>query len=372
MSHEGGYTRQFRRLWDNPVFRNKQEAAVFSWMKDAAQWRPTTVRTKLGPLALEVGELLLTERQVADDFGLHKNTVRGLFRRMVQDGMIVVSRTSAGTKVRLCNYLKYQSETSVDEEVRTSAGTKLGPSQDHGRTAYIDERREGIEEGNQEMREGAHPARTALPRASLFVDESRKGDDFDEWWAVWLKAGGPNRDKKRARSAYWKARKHFTRADLITGIERFRQAKPAFAEWCGAAKFFDGERWRDSGEPAPPPTPSPGEDGAQIRHELGEPGDRLARDLGAAAFRSWFVTLRIDRLGAGEVFLSAPTKFIRNWVNTHYADAIGRAWNVRRVTIAIRDGDPVPEPTPVPIVAPACPPHEPGFMLPIIGGRAAA
>lgn len=147
MNHEGGFTRQYRRMWDHPVFRTYQEAAVFSWMKDVAQWRETTIRTKFGPIRMGVGEFLMAERATAEAFGLHRNSLRALIRRMLDDGMIseIQDRCPqrAGTVYRIKNYEEYQgiSDGSGPEEDRkgTANGTGAGPEVDRKRTKNNEE-----------------------------------------------------------------------------------------------------------------------------------------------------------------------------------------------------------------------------------------
>ncbi|MBF5094023.1 hypothetical protein F1643_05535 [Azospirillum sp. INR13] len=142
MNPEGGYTRQYRRLWDNPVFRSKQEAAVFSWMLAAAQWREGRISTKYGPVRLEIGELLIAERSLAEEFGLHRNTMRNLIQRMLDDGIIALFRDrcpqNAGTIVRILNYKEYQGVDGdagpQEDRSWTTNGTSSGPQEDRFRT----------------------------------------------------------------------------------------------------------------------------------------------------------------------------------------------------------------------------------------------
>jgi len=65
------------------------------------------------------------------------------------------------------------------------------------------------------------------------------------------------------------------------------------------------------------------------RPEIGE-WDRVLRQLreevGEAAFRSWLRDLRVERLERGEAIIAAPTRFLRNWVATHYADRLLALW----------------------------------------------
>lgn len=142
MNPEGGYTRQYRRMWENPVFRNKQEAAVFAWMISAAQWRDARISTKFGPVDLRSGELIVAERPLSDDFGMHRNTLRALIQRLVDDGTISVFRDRcphrAGTVVEIKNYKSYQCiETDarpVQDRSGTANETEAGPKEDRKRT----------------------------------------------------------------------------------------------------------------------------------------------------------------------------------------------------------------------------------------------
>lgn len=152
-NQEGGYIRLYRRVWENPVFRTKQEAAVFVWMVCAAQWRETTIKTKWGPVDLGVGELIIAERGLADDFGLHRNTLRALLQRLVDSHTIELFSDRcpyhAGTICRVLNYAEYQRLMDVSEEgqdrSKTDTEADAGPIKDRSRTKNKEEK-EGKEE----------------------------------------------------------------------------------------------------------------------------------------------------------------------------------------------------------------------------------
>jgi hypothetical protein len=143
VSFDGGYTRQYRRIWSHPAFRTKQEAAVFSWLKDAAQWRDTCLQTRFGPVKLRRGEVLIAERELSEDFGLARNTLRALLERMVGMGMVTLVRDGrapqrAGTVLQVCNYDTYQLGAEA-ASLGTANGADYGPQEDRlvdrGRTA---------------------------------------------------------------------------------------------------------------------------------------------------------------------------------------------------------------------------------------------
>lgn len=49
---------------------------------------------------------------------------------------------------------------------------------------------------------------------------------------------------------------------------------------------------------------------------------RLKDEVGEIAYRSWLQPLTVAGLKEGEVRILVPTRFMRDWVNTHYADRI--------------------------------------------------
>src|SRR5258706_15415331 len=54
---------------------------------------------------------------------------------------------------------------------------------------------------------------------------------------------------------------------------------------------------------------------------------RLRAEVGEAAFRSWLHPLRLDGVRDGQVKMALPTRFMRDWVMTHYADRLRSLWS---------------------------------------------
>ena len=54
--------------------------------------------------------------------------------------------------------------------------------------------------------------------------------------------------------------------------------------------------------------------------------DRLRADVGDAAFNSWLKQLELTNVHDGRVLMSVPTRFMRDWVVSHYADKIRTLW----------------------------------------------
>ena len=53
---------------------------------------------------------------------------------------------------------------------------------------------------------------------------------------------------------------------------------------------------------------------------------RLKGEVGEAAFKSWLKPRTLLAVEDGEIRLAVPTRFMRDWVRTHYADRIRTLW----------------------------------------------
>ena len=67
---------------------------------------------------------------------------------------------------------------------------------------------------------------------------------------------------------------------------------------------------------------------------------RLKREFGEAAFKSWVLPITTSELRGGEVELTVPTRFMRDWISTHYVERIRALWNgenprIRKVTLKV-------------------------------------
>lgn len=99
------------------------------------------------------------------------------------------------------------------------------------------------------------------------------------------------------------------------------------------------------------PLDAPGiedKDAAVKRGEVGSTGHaewhrvklRLKQEFGESAFKSWVNPIEFGGLNDGAVNLKVSTRFMRDWVMTHYADRIRALWNgenpdVRRVLVDV-------------------------------------
>ncbi|HYE50556.1 MAG TPA: chromosomal replication initiator protein DnaA, partial [Azospirillaceae bacterium] len=54
---------------------------------------------------------------------------------------------------------------------------------------------------------------------------------------------------------------------------------------------------------------------------------RLKDEVGETAYRSWLKPLTVGEFDGGQVRIVVPTRFMRDWIRTHYADRIRALWS---------------------------------------------
>ena len=100
--------------------------------------------------------------------------------------------------------------------------------------------------------------------------------------------------------------------------------------------------------------------------------DRLRFELGEDVFSSWFGRMEFETVDSGAVRLSVPTRFLRKWIQSHYADRVLAQWQredptIMRLELNVRSAvmrPPLPKPK---LVAPTAPGREPCQAAPING-----
>ncbi|PLX38043.1 MAG: chromosomal replication initiator protein DnaA [Hyphomicrobiales bacterium] len=68
---------------------------------------------------------------------------------------------------------------------------------------------------------------------------------------------------------------------------------------------------------------------------------RLRAELGEEVFSSWFARVDVEACDKGSVHLSVPTRFLKQWIQSHYRDRLIDLWQqehpeVRRVELSVR------------------------------------
>jgi len=80
--------------------------------------------------------------------------------------------------------------------------------------------------------------------------------------------------------------------------------------------------------------------------EAGQQGDaevwnrvkrRLRAELGEDVFTSWFARLELDAVNDGCAHLTVPTRFLKSWIEAHYADRVRSVYRSETPLVATLD-----------------------------------
>ncbi len=68
---------------------------------------------------------------------------------------------------------------------------------------------------------------------------------------------------------------------------------------------------------------------------------RLRAEVGEDVYSSWFARMEIEDCGAESVRLSVPTRFLRNWIQSHYAERLLTLWRgelpaIKKIDLVVR------------------------------------
>ena len=87
--------------------------------------------------------------------------------------------------------------------------------------------------------------------------------------------------------------------------------------------------------------------------------ERLRAEVGEAVFSSWFARMEVESIQGDTVKLSVPTRFLKSWVQSHYAEKLLICWQavnpaILRIELTVRSAvikstvakQPQPEPQP--------------------------
>ena len=93
--------------------------------------------------------------------------------------------------------------------------------------------------------------------------------------------------------------------------------------------------------------------------------NRLRSELGDDVFTSWFARMELDSVEKGAVRLSVPTRFLRNWIQSHYSEKVLSNWqaedsSITRLELSVRSAAMRPvavKPRPAETAMPVREPH---------------
>ncbi len=120
--------------------------------------------------------------------------------------------------------------------------------------------------------------------------------------------------------------------------EELSLARSVHSQPAEAYALYAIPRIQETEMSAPAHSPSAGDHGAAwLRTQR-----RLRAELGEDIYLSWFARIELESLdAAGLAHLSVPTRFLKSWIQSHYADRILRAFqtevpDVQRIELSLR------------------------------------
>ena len=60
---------------------------------------------------------------------------------------------------------------------------------------------------------------------------------------------------------------------------------------------------------------------------------QLKGEVGEDAFRNWLQPMNLEHVDGGQAVIAAPTRFLRDWVATHYADRLLALWRAENEAV---------------------------------------
>ena len=72
---------------------------------------------------------------------------------------------------------------------------------------------------------------------------------------------------------------------------------------------------------------------SSVLDQWGQICSQLKTEVGETAFDSWLKPLTLGSFNDGVMNICVPTRFMRNWVITHYSDRIHKIWEKKNPTI---------------------------------------
>jgi len=76
---------------------------------------------------------------------------------------------------------------------------------------------------------------------------------------------------------------------------------------------------------------------AQVTAQWDDVLSSLRDEIGEAAFQSWLKPMIVREVNDGQVRISVPTRFMKDWVVAHYVDRLGELWS--SINTDVRDVD---------------------------------
>jgi DNA-binding transcriptional regulator YhcF (GntR family) len=127
-----GFAVIYRSTTDHPLFRDDMaRLGAWTWLIMRAAWRPVRYDIRGKIITLERGQLCVSRKQLADEWGWSPSAVERFLTRLKTEQMIGRVTGQGKTVITICNYSKYQ---DVSDEAGQAPGQAIGQQSDSNRT----------------------------------------------------------------------------------------------------------------------------------------------------------------------------------------------------------------------------------------------
>ena len=62
--------------------------------------------------------------------------------------------------------------------------------------------------------------------------------------------------------------------------------------------------------------------------------ERLRAEVGDDVYSSWFARMDLEAIEDGTVRLSVPTRFLKSWIQSHYAERVLACWQAQETKVS--------------------------------------
>lgn len=177
-----GFVTFHRAALEHPLFEgDASRLGAWFWMVGKACWKPTPFNIAGKMVTLERGQLCVSVRQLAEQWGWSKSAVDRFLTRLETETMIAREAGHGRLILSITNYSKYQ---DVNETDRDSSGTPTGTA--------AGQQRDIKEQGNKETIDSPLPPASKPSRKALAVE--CPGNVSPQVWSDFLE----HRKQKRA------------------------------------------------------------------------------------------------------------------------------------------------------------------------------
>lgn len=122
-----GFVAIYREALDHPLLSDPSRLGAWIWLISKAAWKPTRFDVNGKIITLDRGQLSISYRGLASEWGWSRSSVERFFTRLKTETMVTTATETGRMVITICNYGKYQDinyepETATETLPETGAG----------------------------------------------------------------------------------------------------------------------------------------------------------------------------------------------------------------------------------------------------------